>query len=382
MGLLSGSLSVSRFHLSGVPDFEAAPFQEIPAGAEEIRRSLGFVPMLPGEPYEIGAKRWAGRVRVDELKPDPQVVKDRFDELVSAELEAGAFALSKKRRRDLKELAWLESAMGTTPARRYVDFAVGGELAYIASTSRADLGEVMMLFRRVGATLSPATPWEELPEMQHAFLESQPGQSAWGPRFLGALLEANGKGAEKEVALNVLDGRASLIASEARIGLSGDIGGKLMHQVIGGAEIVSAKLVTDKALFTLDALSWWIKSAKLGDVEAGHWTETLDARFEQIGDLFEVLDSAFHRLRRAVEGGATDGRAWIQDPLPGARLKNSPPVKISGQESAAGRVLTFLDTPEGRRQVEKTMGPGATVGRDDDGTLTIGVDLGRARAAP
>ena len=90
MGLLSGAVAATRFGVVARPteiDFDSAAFREITPGSE-VRRRVGFLPFEPGAPYEVGAARFAFRVRVDTVKPDPTAVRERVRGLIQAELEA------------------------------------------------------------------------------------------------------------------------------------------------------------------------------------------------------------------------------------------------------------------------------------------------------
>ena len=91
MGLLSGAASVTRFNLPTRPqeiDFEPAAFRAIAPGSE-VRESVGIVPFEPGEDYQVGAGRWAFRVRIDTLKADPAKALSRAYDMVLNGTELG-----------------------------------------------------------------------------------------------------------------------------------------------------------------------------------------------------------------------------------------------------------------------------------------------------
>lgn len=358
MSLLQGSLSVSRFHLGLlVLDCEAAAFVPIPAGDEEnVPKSFGFVPMKPGEPYAIGTRRWAGKVRVDEVTPDPVVVRDRYEELLQEELSQAHLAgagVGKRRRKELKELAIAESIAGVKPSRRYIEWLLDGNTLYIASTSLPDVSLAVMLFRRIGGeNILPVTPWETLPSMGSTVVElAQPFQSVWGARFLRHLADS---GAErvKDVSYVVEGGRVALQAADSRISITGDIWPGFTHHLEQGAEPVVAKLFAGDAVLTLDGLSWWIRGLSLPDVEAEHWTEALDARQERIEAAFDHLGEAFTALRPAIESGVEgDGRAFIQESVPGAhaaarQFQASLPKGVTATVTVGDRSVTIAGPEE------------------------------------
>lgn len=313
MGLLNGTCSVSRWTIAEVPDFAAAAFQEIPPGSE-IRRAIGFVPMKPGEPWGIGARRWAGRVRIDEIRPDPQTVTDRLEELVQAELDAGSPPIGPKRRRKLRELAIEEASIGVAPRRKCIEWAIDGDTLLIGSASRAELGEVLGLFRKVSAAApTPIVPWSSLPDMASSVLPA--GESAWGPRFLRELFGERSQGLFFEPEA----GRVAMVAAETKVTVTGEIHADVAHHLEQGAEITSAKLLHPKGGVTLDATTWWLKGLSVETEAHEHWTDQLDERLEKIVAVFDLLDAAFRELRPAIERESSgDGRVAIQEGIPGA----------------------------------------------------------------
>lgn len=338
MGLMKGSVSVCRFRIAPFePDFSKATFEEIPAGSE-IRRSMGFVPMKLNAhaELEISSKVWAGRMRVDEIKPDPESVADHYEELCAQELESGTQAIGGRRRRELKAQAVAFMSIGTPPKRRYAEWVLDGETLYVGSTNKSDVGEVLGLMRRCGAGSPDAlVPWAELPKMESSILEF----NAWGPRFLRHLFEVeSGRSFELE------DGKVAMVGGDCKISLSGEIAPDVVHHLEQGAEIVSAKLKARAFCCTLDAERWWIKGASIEVEPADSWVEALLMRVGAIADVFDALDAAFamhaESVEKAVKG---DGRAWIQTELDAA--------------IAAGLV-------EGRPAVLEFMGPTAEASED------------------
>lgn len=334
MSLLTGNVNIARFHVASTPSesaFEAGAFEEIPAGAEADRpKSWGFVPMKRGAPYQVGARRYCGRLRIDEVKPDPVVVKDRYDELVEAEFEGGATALSTKRRKELKEIALQEAMVGVTPTRRYIGWVIDGGVLYIASTNRSEISLVISHFRKIGtdATISK-TPWgdRQLPDMESTIVDlKEPGQSVWGCRFLRHLV-----GHSPELAFEAEKGRVALVTADTKATVTGEILADLNRYLEVGAEILSAKLAAGEHAFTLDGLSWWLKGLAMPAVSAEHWTDLLDARLEVIQGVFDLLERTLLELRPQIEAGM-DGRAFIQESLPqAARSETTITLKVPGR---------------------------------------------------
>lgn len=333
MPLLTGLCSAVRFRitLDGEPDFDAVAFQEIPPGSE-VRRSRGFVPMKPGEPYQVGAKRWAGKLRIDDLRPDPVAVRDRLEELIRTELEAGAQAVGPKKRKQLRELAEEELVLGTQPTRRYVEWAIVGSTLYVGSTNKSDVGEVMATMRAVDVDLVLVFPWEGLAPMAAEAVEGE----ARGVRFLRQLFEAQNAGTEKRLAFEREAGAVRMAGGDVKISLTGDISGDVAHHLEQGAEITSAKLWAGKHVLTLDAERWWVKGARLETERQEHWTDGLDTRLEALAEVYAVLDEVFRGLLASVEAGARgDGRVSIQETVPGTLHRGA----WHGQEVADGYVI-------------------------------------------
>lgn len=272
------------------------------------------MPMKPGAQYELAGDRCAGRVRMDEVKPDPVVVRDRYEELLTDEVDPPG----KRRRQELAELAWCEAATGTTPRRRYVEWVKDGDLLYIGSASRPETSAAIDLFRKTGGTnILPATPWETLGDMTCDAVEANhPGQSVWGARFLRAVAASP----SREMSVSLEEGAASLRRGDLKLSLSGDIRAPLTHHLDEGAEVISARL-QGQYLLTIDGLSWWIKSLALpAPAPSAHWADSLGTRLAAIRDAFEWIDSAFADLRPKVEEEAReDGRTHIQETIPGVK---------------------------------------------------------------
>lgn len=295
MGLLSGSVSVTRFQVarSAGPDFEAAAFREIAAGSE-VRESMGFVPFEPEEPYEIGAGLYAFRVRIDKLRPDPTAVQERLKQLVKTELEAtGAAFAGPKKRRELRFLAEAELLSRTSPRSKIVECALDGTVVYVGSTARGVLGTVRLLLSRAGVDTAPKTPWHDrgLPELLSEIVEVQDqAESVYGCRFLKALV------GDPDFLVEPEEGRVRLATREARISLTGEVLADLHRYLERDAEVVAAKLLSGDTRFTLDAPGFRISGLSLAPSRTGHWTNDLLQRIEQVADLFERLEKKFVEL--------------------------------------------------------------------------------------
>ena len=298
MGLLSGTLSVTRFNVSVPPegpDFERARFWAIEPGSE-VRERMGFVPFEIEAPYEVGQGRWAFRVRIDKVRPDPTAVKERVKEMIRAEMEAtGAPFVGSKTRKKLRELAESELCAGQAPRTRILECCIDGTVLYVASTAKTYLGTVLTLLRQAGVEADFKAPWlDEAPEADEAsdiVLPREPGQSVLGCRFLRVLLE------EPEVMVEPETGSVRLATREAKVSLTGAVLHDLFRFLEEGAEILSAKIHVGTVLMRFDALSYRLNGLKLEPVRNEHWTVDLDQRLEQIGGVFEVLDEKYKALK-------------------------------------------------------------------------------------
>ncbi len=295
MGLLSGPVSVTRFNVapfSSEPDFESERFLEILPGSE-VRERVGFVPMEPEAPYEVGQNRYAFRVRIDKLKPDPTAVKERVKQLVRVELDAGAPVVNAKKRKELRQLAEEELIVKTTPSSTIIECCLEGGLLYVASAAKGHLGKVIAQLRKIGIVADHKTPWIDRgdPELESDVVAAyDPGQSVLGCRFLRALM------GDREIMFEGEAGYVQLQTAEARITLQGAVSTDLHRYVKRGAEILSAKLLTGSASFRLDALAFRLHSLRLEIGSHEHWTELLDERLEKITAVWDLLDEKYKEL--------------------------------------------------------------------------------------
>ncbi len=293
MGLLSGSVSVTRFNVApfpGEPDFEQESFVEIQPGSE-VRERVGFVPMELDAPYQVGQRRFAFRVRIDRLKADPTAVQERQKQLVKSELEAtGAEFLGTAKRKELRQLAEEELVVRATPTSRILECCLDGDVLHVASTAKAHLGQVIALLRKIGIVAEHKAPWIDRgdPELESEIVQtSDPGQSVLGCRFLKALMS------DREVMFEGENGYVQLRTAETRVTLVGSVLPDLHRYVKRGAEILSAKIVTADASFRLDALSFRLSGLKVEIGRHDHWTDLLDERLEKIGGVWEFLDAKY-----------------------------------------------------------------------------------------
>ncbi len=295
MGLLSGSVSVTRFNVApfpGEPDFEAERFVEIQPGSE-VRERVGFVPMEPEAPYEVGQGRFAFRVRIDRLKPDPTAVQERVKQLVRAELEAGAELVGARKRKELRQLAEEELIVKTTPTSRIVECCLDGKLLYVASTAKDHLGKVITQLRKIGIVAEPKTPWLDRgdPEVESDIVAAyEPGQSVLGCRFLKALM------GDRDLMFESEAGYVQLQTAETRVTLSGAVTSDLHRYVKRGAEILAAKLLTGDASFRFDALNFRLSGLRVEIGRHDHWTDLLDERLEKIAAVWDLLETKYRQL--------------------------------------------------------------------------------------
>ena len=296
MGLLSGSVSVTRFNVapfSEEPDFEQARFFEIQPGSE-VREQAGFLPMEPEASYQVGHGRYAFRVRIDKLKPDPTAVKERVKQLVHVELETtGAPFVGAKKRKELRELAEEELLVRAQPSSKIIECCLDGAVLYVASTAKSFLGKVAAQLRKIGIVAELKTPWldRDDPEIESEIVQAyEPGQSVLGCRFLKALME------DPEVMIEGEAGSVQLKTGSTHVSLRGAVLGDLHRYVERGAEILSAKVVTADTSYRLDALSYRINGLKVETERHDHWTQLLDERLEQIAAAYEMLDGKYKEL--------------------------------------------------------------------------------------
>jgi hypothetical protein len=301
MGLLSGTVAVTRFNVAVPPegpDFERARFWEIEPGSE-VRERIGFVPFEFGAPYEVATGRYAFRVRIDRVRPDPTAVKERLRELVKAEGEAtGKPFVGAKTRRKLRELAEAELALRQPPRTRIIEGCIDGPLLYVATTAKSHLGTVLTLLRQAGAEADFKAPWlDEAPEADERsdlVVPDEPGQSVLGCRFLRALLD------EPEVMVEPEAGSVRLATREARVTLAGGVLRELFRYLEEEAEILAAKIYVGPVQMRFDALSYRLNGLKLDPVRNEHWTADLDQRLEQIAAVFETLDGKYAALKERI----------------------------------------------------------------------------------
>jgi hypothetical protein len=300
MALLSGSASVSRFIITARPDdleFDDHPFQAIVPGSA-VRERIGFVPFELDAPYRIGQRRWAFRVRIDVLRPDPTAVRERLRELEKAEREAtGNPFLSARKRRNLRQIAEEELLTQATPRSKVIECAVDDMTLWVGSTAKNSLGMVLALLRQIDVVADFRTPWFERGDdepMSEIIEVKEPGQSVWGCLLLKKLLE------DADVMLEPEAGSVRLATRDARITLSGAVMNDVLRYVERGAEVLAAKLATQDTSFRLDALNWRIASLRIECESHEHWQDLLDERLEHIAAVYELLDAKYATYRERL----------------------------------------------------------------------------------
>jgi hypothetical protein len=301
MGLLSGTVAVTRFNVvvpPDGPDFERARFWEIEPGSE-VRERMGFVPFELDAPWEAAQGRYVFRMRIDRIRPDATAVKERLRELIKGEMEAtGKTFVGPKTRKKLRDLAEAESAMRQAPRTQIVECCIDGAILYVASTAKTYLGTVMAMLRHAGVEGDFKAPWlDEAPEadeMSDVVIPKEPGESVLGCRFLRALLE------ESDVMVEPESGSVRLATREARVTLAGAVLNELFRYLEEGAEILSAKIHVGTIPMRFDALSYRVSGLKLEPVRNEHWTIDLDQRLEQIAGIFETLDTKYAALKEKM----------------------------------------------------------------------------------
>src|SRR6202035_3095312 len=224
MGILGGTVSCTRFNAAAPaegPDFDAVSFRAIEPGSE-VRERVGVVPFELDAPYAVGTARYAFRVRIDRLRPDPTAVKERVKELVKAEMEAtGAPFVGPKKRKELRDLAERELLLRSAPQTKLIECVLDGPILYVANTAKSYLGMVLTLLRQAEVAADYKAPWlDEAPEADETsdvIVPKEPGQSVLGCRFLKALLD------DPEVMVEPETGSVRLATRDARVTLAGGV---------------------------------------------------------------------------------------------------------------------------------------------------------------
>ena len=317
MGLLSGSASVSRFNIVNQPedpDFERVRFTDIQPGSE-LRESRGIIPIEPDAPFEIGAQRYAFRVRIDKLSADPTAVRERLKQLVKTEIEtSGLPFVGPKKRKKLRELAEEELILRAVPRSKIIEACVDGDILYVASTAKNYLGTVLSLLRQIGIIAEAKTPWGDRGEedVESEIVETyEPGEAVLGCRFLLAMLE------DREVLFEPESGMVRLKTHQAKVALTGGILPELYRYVEAGAELLSAKLLLDEMTFRLDALSFRVNALRIETERHDHWTDLLDERLEKIASVYDRLDDKYGALTTQLR---RSGRPTVQSDAEGRVL--------------------------------------------------------------
>ena len=293
MGLLSGSVNVSRFNVTrsfGEPDFDAARFEEIDP-ASEIHESRGLLPMGPGAGFRIGDERWAFRVRIDRQRPDATRVRERLRELVRAEEDAGE-EVGPTRRRELRRLATEEIVAATSPSTRIIECCLDDDVLYVAATARAPLAVVAGELGRLGMKIVATAPWVRRGEAVESAVDlaAEPEESAVGFQMMRELL------GDSTMAIEPDDGRVKLRTRDTRIALSGVVIHDLFHFLEQGADILAARMVAEGVTFDFDVVKYRITNLRVVTEPAEDWKEVLNERLEKISEVFEILDMRYYDL--------------------------------------------------------------------------------------
>ncbi len=295
MGLLSGAVACTRFNVVSLPDnpdFSLIPFRPVQPGSS-IREKEGFTPFEPDEPFELGTRRWAFRVRIDKVALDATSVKERVMELVKVETEAVG-PPGPKMRQKLRQQAEEELMAHPMARSKIIECVLEETLLYVGTTSKGHLGAVLELLKRIGVEVEYKTPWLDAGQEEDPadFIDlKEPGQSIWGCRFLRKLLD------DPDTFLEPEKGGVRLINAEgAKVGLTGPVVNELERMLEEGSHVLNAKLLVEGFAFALDGLAFRITGLKLDSYKNKHWTEALDMRMEKLIQLWEWLDSKYNLL--------------------------------------------------------------------------------------
>jgi hypothetical protein len=302
MGLLSGSISVTPCVVSARPDdpdFDRARFVALEPGAS-LRERAGFLPFEPGAPYRIGHTRWAFRLRVDRLRPDPAAVAERLTELLVGEREAtGEGVVPARRRKRLRQQAEEELLGRATPRTKVVECVLDDQKLFIGTTANAWIGMVLERLRAVDVVAELTAPWLERQEgpLEDPLVEAREAwQSVRGCRFLKLLL------GDPEVMVEPEAGGVRLATGQARVSLSGGVSVELAHFLEREVELLSAKLLVDDLAFRLDGLNWRLSGLRVDSERHDTWVDTLHERIGAVIEVFERLDGRYAALARQIGG--------------------------------------------------------------------------------
>lgn len=295
MGLLAGPVSCIRFNVTAMPeemDFNLFPFHGIQPGSS-LRERAGFTPFQVDGDFELSHDRWAFRVRIDKVMIDTTTLKERLRELIKIEEDAVG-PPSPAQRRKLRQLAEDEQMQHPATRSKIIECVMDRSQLLIGSTSKAHVGTVLELLKRIGVEVDFKTPWldegQEEPPSDLVDLK-EPGQSLWGCHFLRKLV------ADPDVMVEPEKGSVRLVTSEgAKVSLTGPVVGEVEHFLESGCEIVAAKLMFEKFQFTFDGLSYRIASLKLDNYKSLHWIEALENRLELTRELWGMLDQKYRKL--------------------------------------------------------------------------------------
>lgn len=296
MGLLSGSVSVTRFNVTSRPDqidFEKVGFTAIAPGSE-VRESRGIVPFAPEADYQVGHERWAFRIRIDRLRPDPTLVRERVRRLVYAELEDGAETVGPKKRREFKNQVQEDVLRNTSPNSRIIECCIDEDILYVASTAKSYLGVVAEMLRKIDVHVEPKAPWIDRGETDFesdVVQTHEPGESPLGCVLLRELA------GDTEITIEPENGRVRLQTHESKITLTGVVIHNLFYFLEQEAEILSARMVADDVTFDFDALSFRISNMRITTEPQEHWIETLDERLEKISGVFDLLQMKYFEIQ-------------------------------------------------------------------------------------
>lgn len=296
MGLLSGSLSVTRCTVSSrpsAPDLEPLAFREIEPGSE-VRERVGVVPFEPGAPYQIGHARWAFRVRVDRRKPDPGAVAERLKVLEAAERDARGFEVVPARtRKRLRHEAEEELLARTAPRTKVIECVLDDQVLWLGTTANAWLGLVLEVLRGAEIVAELAAPWlaRAEPDLESELVDArQPWQSVRGCRFLKRLI------ADPELMVEPESGAARLVTRDAKVSLTGEVTGELSRYLERDSELLAARLLLGDASFRLDGLNWRLSAIRLETDHHDSWVDRLAERVEAVSELYARLERKYEEL--------------------------------------------------------------------------------------
>lgn len=294
MSLLNGSASCTRLSVVGPmdePQFDEQAFQTLRPGSA-IKERAGFLPMETGDEYKMGEGQYAFRLRIDRIRPNSIMVKERWFQLLKVE-EEEVGPPSPKVKRDLRKLAEEEISSTTSPTTQIIQCYMENGTIYAGTTTNSHLDALASLLKKIGVSVAYKTPWDDWGQEAdpHHIKPRNPGESVLGCQFLRKLIGQN------DVYVEPVKGKVRVVTTEGtRASLSGTVLGELNRYLDEGSEMLLAKLIINEIPLTFHALGFQIGGMKVDSCTGDHWIEVLAERMDSIRAMWDLLDAKYKDL--------------------------------------------------------------------------------------